>query len=45
MEVLGLDIGGMGIKGALVDTESGEMLTERYTAGDGLTLSGTTHEE
>ncbi len=30
MEVLGLDIGGTGIKGALVETESGEMLTERY---------------
>jgi polyphosphate glucokinase len=30
MEVLGLDIGGTGIKGALVDTDSGEMLTERY---------------
>jgi polyphosphate glucokinase len=30
MEVLGLDIGGTGIKGALVDTEGGEMLTERY---------------
>jgi len=30
MEVLGLDIGGTGIKGAVVDTDSGEMLTERY---------------
>jgi polyphosphate glucokinase len=30
MEILGLDIGGTGIKGALVDTDSGEMLTERY---------------
>jgi polyphosphate glucokinase len=30
MEVLGLDIGGTGIKGALVDTESGHMLTERF---------------
>ena len=30
MEVLGIDIGGTGIKGALVDTDSGEMLTERY---------------
>ena len=30
MVVLGLDIGGTGIKGAIVDTESGEMLTERY---------------
>jgi polyphosphate glucokinase len=30
MEVLGLDIGGTGTKGALVDTDSGEMLTKRY---------------
>jgi polyphosphate glucokinase len=30
MEVLGLDIGGTGIKGAVVDTDTGEMLTERY---------------
>lgn len=30
MEVLGIDIGGTGIKGALVDTGSGEMLTERF---------------
>ena len=30
MEVLGLDIGGTGIKGALVNTDTGEMLTERY---------------
>jgi polyphosphate glucokinase len=30
MEVLGIDIGGTGIKGALVNTDSGEMLTERY---------------
>jgi polyphosphate glucokinase len=30
MEVLGIDIGGTGIKGALVDTDSGDMLTERY---------------
>ncbi|MGB3149916.1 MAG: ROK family protein [Maribacter sp.] len=30
MEVLGIDIGGSGIKGALVDVETGEMLTERY---------------
>jgi polyphosphate glucokinase len=29
MEVLGIDIGGSGIKGALVDTVSGELLTER----------------
>lgn len=30
MEALGIDIGGTGIKGALVNTDSGEMLTERY---------------
>jgi polyphosphate glucokinase len=30
MEVLGIDIGGTGIKGALVNTETGELLTERY---------------
>lgn len=30
MEVLGIDIGGSGIKGALVDMESGKMLTERF---------------
>ena len=30
MEVLGIDIGGSGIKGAIVDTESGELLTERH---------------
>ena len=30
MEILGLDIGGTGIKGAIVDTESGELLTERF---------------
>ncbi len=29
MEVLGIDIGGSGIKGALVDTASGQLLTER----------------
>ena len=29
MEILGIDIGGSGIKGALVDTETGEMTTER----------------
>jgi polyphosphate glucokinase len=28
-QALGIDIGGTGIKGALVDTESGELLTER----------------
>lgn len=30
MEILGIDIGGTGIKGALVNAETGEMLTERY---------------
>ena len=30
MIVLGIDIGGSGIKGALVNTKTGEMLTERY---------------
>jgi polyphosphate glucokinase len=30
MEVLGIDIGGSGIKGAPVETETGELLAERY---------------
>lgn len=30
MEILGIDIGGTGIKGALVDTEIGQLTTERY---------------
>lgn len=30
MEILGIDIGGSGIKGAPVDTEAGVMLTERH---------------
>lgn len=30
MEILGIDIGGSGIKGALVDIEKGEFTTERY---------------
>jgi len=29
MEILGIDIGGSGIKGALVDTDSGELVRER----------------
>ncbi|MCA9958435.1 MAG: ROK family protein [Chloroflexota bacterium] len=29
MQVLGIDFGGSGIKGALVDTETGELVTER----------------
>lgn len=30
MQILGVDIGGSGIKGAIVDTETGELVTERY---------------
>lgn len=30
MQILGIDIGGSGIKGALVDTQTGKMLAERY---------------
>ncbi len=30
VEILGIDIGGSGIKGALVNVESGEMVTERH---------------
>lgn len=30
MELLGIDIGGSGIKGAIIDTETGELLTERH---------------
>ncbi|NHF57999.1 ROK family protein [Flavobacteriaceae bacterium TP-CH-4] len=30
MEVLGIDVGGSGIKGALVNSITGEMITERY---------------
>lgn len=30
MEILGIDIGGSGIKGAPVDTEAGNLLAERY---------------
>ncbi|MEM9000458.1 MAG: ROK family protein [Bacteroidota bacterium] len=30
MEILGIDVGGTGIKGALVNAETGEMITERY---------------
>ena len=30
MELLGIDIGGSGIKGAIVDTEKGEFVGERY---------------
>ena len=30
MHVLGIDIGGSGIKGAVVDAETGDMITERF---------------
>ncbi len=30
MEILGIDIGGSGIKGAIVDTETGALLTEKH---------------
>ena len=30
MKVLGIDIGGTGIKGAIVDTETGDLVTERF---------------
>ena len=30
MNILGIDIGGTGIKGAIVDTEVGELVSERY---------------
>jgi polyphosphate glucokinase len=30
MEILGVDVGGSGIKGAIVDTEKGELITERF---------------
>lgn len=30
MDVLGIDIGGSGIKGAIVNTETGELVTERH---------------
>lgn len=30
MELLGIDIGGSGIKGAVINTETGELLTERH---------------
>ena len=29
MNVLGIDIGGSGVKGAIVDTDSGELLSEK----------------
>lgn len=30
MKVLGIDVGGSGIKGAVVDTETGKLLTPRH---------------
>jgi polyphosphate glucokinase len=30
MQILGIDVGGSGIKGALVDTKNGELVTKRY---------------
>jgi len=30
MQILGIDIGGTGIKGAIVDTSTGELLTEKF---------------
>ena len=30
MEVMGIDIGGSGIKGAVVDTTTGELISERF---------------
>lgn len=30
MQILGIDIGGSGVKGAVVDTESGNLVTERF---------------
>lgn len=30
MQILGVDIGGSGIKGAIVDTETGKLITERH---------------
>ena len=30
MKILGIDVGGSGIKGAVVDTKKGELITDRY---------------
>ena len=30
MNILGIDVGGSGIKGAIVDTQKGELITDRY---------------
>ena len=29
-KILGIDIGGSGVKGAIVDTKEGKLITERY---------------
>ena len=29
-KILGIDIGGSGVKGAIVDTKKGKLITERY---------------
>ena len=29
-KILGIDIGGSGVKGAIVDTKKGELITERF---------------
>ena len=34
MDILGIDIGGGGIKGAVVDAETGELLTKRRRIPD-----------
>ena len=45
MELLGIDIGGSGIKGAIVDAETGELVSERkrtprviFVIGEGLEM-------
>lgn len=30
MEILGIDVGGPGIKGAIVDTQKGKLMTDRH---------------
>lgn len=30
MKILGIDVGGSGIKGAIVNTKKGDLITERY---------------
>ena len=38
MAILGIDIGGSGVKGAPVDTERGELVDERLPPGDAAAL-------